>query len=109
MGRMLQSPFAYYRGSAAVMARDLSCEGRTGVDLVVCGDAHLSNFGLFASPARRVVVDLNDFDEVTFGPGEWDVKRLVATLIVAGRGGGLSPREWSTAGTIATECYRSAL
>jgi uncharacterized protein (DUF2252 family) len=109
MGRMLQSPFAYYRGSAAVMARDLSVEGRTGVDLVVCGDAHLSNFGLFASPERRVVFDLNDFDEVTFGPWEWDVKRLVASVIVAGRVGGLSREQCTTAAITATEGYRIAL
>jgi uncharacterized protein (DUF2252 family) len=85
VGRMLESPFSYYRGTAAVMANDLALEANTGVEVVVCGDAHVSNFGLFASPERRLIFDLNDFDETTFGPWEWDVKRLVASALVGAR------------------------
>jgi uncharacterized protein (DUF2252 family) len=109
IGRMLQSPFAFYRGTAAVMASDLVADTRTGVDLVVCGDAHVSNFGLFASPERRVVFDLNDFDEAAFGPWEWDVKRLVTSVVVAGRVGGLSRTECTTAAVATAARYRSAL
>jgi uncharacterized protein (DUF2252 family) len=109
IGRMLQSPFAYYRGTAAVMANDLVADARTGVDLVVCGDAHLSNFGLFASPERRVVFDLNDFDEAAFGPWEWDVKRLVTSVVVAGRVIGLSRAECTSAAAATAESYRLAL
>jgi uncharacterized protein (DUF2252 family) len=109
IGRMLQSPFAYFRGSAAVMANDLAARARTGVDLIVCGDAHLSNFGLFASPERRVVFDLNDFDEAAFGPWEWDVKRLVVSVVVAGRLVGLSRAQCTTAATATAASYRLAL
>jgi uncharacterized protein (DUF2252 family) len=109
IGRMLQSPFAYYRGSAAVMASDLIGDARTGVDLVVCGDAHLSNFGLFASPERRVVFDLNDFDEAAFGPWEWDVKRLVTSVVVVARVNGMSRTECASAALATAEGYRSAL
>jgi len=84
-GRMLASPFAFYRGAAAVMAADLVPTPRSGFETQLCGDAHLSNFGAFASPERRLVFDLNDFDETLRGPWEWDVKRLVASFSLAGR------------------------
>jgi uncharacterized protein (DUF2252 family) len=89
-GRMMASPFAYYRGSPAVMAADLSGTPSTGIQLQICGDAHLYNFGTFATPERNQVFDLNDFDETQLGPWEWDVKRLVASLVVAARTAGLS-------------------
>jgi uncharacterized protein (DUF2252 family) len=109
IGRMLQSPFAYYRGAAAVMASDLATDVRTGLTVMVCGDAHLSNFGLFASPERRVVFDLNDFDEVAFGPWEWDVKRLVTSVVVAGRVNGLSRADCTSAALATATSYRLAL
>ncbi|HEY5815057.1 MAG TPA: DUF2252 domain-containing protein [Solirubrobacterales bacterium] len=84
-GRMLASPFAFYRGAAAVMAADLAPTPRSGFEAQLCGDAHLSNFGAFASPERRLVFDLNDFDETLPGPWEWDLKRLVASFSLAGR------------------------
>ena len=84
-GRMLTSPFAFYRGAAYIMAADLSHSPRSGLRAQLCGDAHLSNFGGFASPERRLVFSLNDFDETLPGPFEWDVKRLVASFAVAGR------------------------
>jgi uncharacterized protein (DUF2252 family) len=87
-GRMLASPFAFYRGAAAVMAADLAGERRTGLDAQLCGDAHLSNFGGFAAPDRRLIFGLNDFDETLPGPFEWDVKRLAASFAVAGRARG---------------------
>src|SRR3954451_23503437 len=84
-GRMLVSPFTFYRGSAALMAADLAGGARTGLDVQLCGDAHLSNFGAFAAPDRRLVFSINDFDETLPGPFEWDVKRLAASFAVAGR------------------------
>ena len=89
-GRMMASPFAFYRGSPAVMAADLSRTPSTGIQLQICGDAHLHNFGTFATPERNQVFDLNDFDETQPGPWEWDVKRLAASLVVAARTAGLS-------------------
>jgi uncharacterized protein (DUF2252 family) len=82
---MMQSAFAFYRGSAAVMACDLASTPSSGILVQACGDAHLSNFGGFATPERRVVFDINDFDETLPGPWEWDVKRLAASIVVAGR------------------------
>ena len=87
-GRMVLSPFAFLRGSAAVMAADLAGTPATGLTVQLCGDAHLSNFGVFGSPERRLVFDINDFDETYPGPWEWDVKRLAASLAVAGRENG---------------------
>src|SRR5262249_37447560 len=84
-GRMLVSPFTYYRGAALPMAADLATTPTSGLRVQLCGDAHLSNFGAFASPSRRLVFDANDFDETLPGPFEWDVKRLAASLAVAGR------------------------
>jgi uncharacterized protein (DUF2252 family) len=87
-GRMVLSPFSFLRGSAAVMAADLAAAPSTGLTVQLCGDAHLVNFGLFGSPERRLVFDINDFDETWPGPWEWDVKRLAASLAVAGRANG---------------------
>jgi uncharacterized protein (DUF2252 family) len=84
-GRMEVSPFTFYRGAAYLMAADLERSPRTGLDVQLCGDAHLSNFGGFAAPDRRLVFDVNDFDETLPGPFEWDLKRLVASFAVAGR------------------------
>lgn len=84
-GRMLVSPFAFYRGAAAVMAADLAATPTTGITVQACGDAHLANFGGFAAPDRRLIFDINDFDETLPGPWEWDVKRLAASLEIAGR------------------------
>lgn len=88
IGRMLASPFAFLRGSAAVMAGDLASTPQTGTIVQLCGDAHLANFGVYASPERRLVFDLNDFDETYRGPWEWDVKRLAASFVVASRENG---------------------
>jgi len=92
-GRMMVSPFTYLRGSAVVMANDLSTMPHTGIEAVLCGDAHLSNFGVFASPERRTVFDLNDFDEAFPGPWEWDLKRLATSAVVAGRDNGFD-EDW---------------
>jgi uncharacterized protein (DUF2252 family) len=88
-GRMSASPFAFFRGAASVMARDLAGSPRSGARVQLCGDAHVSNFGAFASPERNLLFDLNDFDETLPGPWEWDVKRLAASIAIAARGLGL--------------------
>ena len=92
-GRMLVSPFTFYRGAAYLMAADLAGAPRTGLDVQLCGDAHLSNFGAFAAPDRRLVFSVNDFDETLPGPFEWDVKRLVASFAVAGRDRGFDAKQ----------------
>jgi len=92
-GRMLASPFAFLRGSAVVMAADLAQSPVTGLEAIICGDAHLSNFGIFATPERSLVFDINDFDEAYPGPWEWDLKRLAASAVVAGRGNGFSEKK----------------
>ena len=84
-GRMLVSPFTFFRGAALIMASDLATTPRSGLTAQVCGDAHLSNFGLFASPERTLMFDVNDFDETLPGPWEWDVKRLAASVVIAAR------------------------
>ena len=84
-GRMMTSPFAFYRGAALIMAADLAKTPNSGLTVQLCGDAHMSNFGIFATPERRLAFDLNDFDETHPGPFEWDVKRLVGSLAVAAR------------------------
>jgi uncharacterized protein (DUF2252 family) len=91
-GRMVASPFAFLRGSAAVMAADLASTPFTGLEVQLCGDAHLSNFGVFATPERKLVFDINDFDETHPGPWEWDLKRLAASAVVAGRENGFSEK-----------------
>src|SRR5262245_227408 len=90
---MLASPFTFYRGAAGIMAADLGVTPRSGLDVQLCGDAHLSNFGGFAAPDRRLIFDINDFDETFPGPFEWDVKRLAASFAVAGRDRGLKKSE----------------
>ena len=90
VGRMVASPYAYLRGSAAVMAEDFASLPRTGIESVICGDAHLGNFGFYASPERDLVFDLNDFDEAHPGPWEWDLWRLATSVWVAGRQNGLA-------------------
>jgi uncharacterized protein (DUF2252 family) len=92
-GRMLASPFTFYRGAALIMAADLAGTPRSGFDVQCCGDAHLSNFGLFASPERRLLFDINDFDETLPGPWEWDVKRLATSMLIAARNSGFAVRD----------------
>jgi uncharacterized protein (DUF2252 family) len=92
-GRMLVSPFTFYRGAALIMAADLAATPVTGVTVQLCGDAHLSNFGLFGSPERRMLFDINDFDETLPGPWEWDVKRLAASVEIMGRDRGFAPAD----------------
>jgi uncharacterized protein (DUF2252 family) len=109
-GRMLVSPFTFYRGAALVMASDLAgATPRTGIEAQCCGDAHLSNFGVFASAERRLVFDINDFDETLPGPWEWDVKRLAASMIIAAqdRGDTVAQQERVVLETVAE--YRSAM
>ncbi len=97
-GRMLASSFAFYRGSAVLMAADLAGSPRTGLKVQLCGDAHLSNFGGFAAPDRRLIFSVDDFDETLPGPFEWDVKRLLASCAIAGERAGSAPENgsWST-------------
>jgi len=97
MGRMAASPFAFLRGSACIMAADLASTPLSGLSMVIDGDAHLSNFGMYGTPQREVVFDLNDFDEALVGPWEWDLKRLTASINVAGRSNGLNARERAAA------------
>ena len=92
-GRMLVSPFTFYRGAALIMATDLAATARSGLHTQACGDAHLSNFGVFASPERQLMFDINDFDETAPGPWEWDVKRLAASFEIAGRDRGFAPAD----------------
>jgi uncharacterized protein (DUF2252 family) len=107
MGRMAASPFTFLRGSACVMAADLSMSPISGIPVIIDGDAHLSNFGLYGTPQREVVFDLNDFDEVTIGPWEWDLKRLAASVNVAGRENGLSRSERAAAVMRCVAGYRA--
>jgi len=108
-GRMIASPFAFLRGSAVVMASDLACTPVTGLDVAVCGDAHLSNFGIFATPERNLVFDLNDFDEVFIGPWEWDLKRLAASAVVAGRQNGFKENDNRKLAQLVARAYREAM
>jgi uncharacterized protein (DUF2252 family) len=108
-GRMLVSPFAYYRGAALPMASDLARTPVTGLRVQACGDAHLSNFGIFGSPERRLVFDINDFDETLPAPWEWDVKRLAASLEVAARESGFTPRQRRAIVLTAVRSYREAM
>ena len=108
-GRMLVSPFAFYRGAALVMASDLSATPTTGLRVQLCGDAHLSNFGVFGTPERRMAFDLNDFDETLPGPFEWDVKRLAASLEVAGRDRGFTKAEREAVLRACARSYRTAM
>jgi uncharacterized protein (DUF2252 family) len=108
-GRMIATPFTYFRGAALPMASDLSYTPVTGLPVQACGDAHLSNFGIFGSPERRLVFDVNDFDETLPGPWEWDVKRLAASLEVAARGNNYSGKQRRAIITATVRQYRQAL
>jgi uncharacterized protein (DUF2252 family) len=106
---MLVSPFTFYRGAALIMAADLAAAPRTGITAQLCGDAHLSNFGVFGSPERRLVFDINDFDETLPGPWEWDVKRLAVSLEVAGRDNGFAEADRREAVRRSVASYREAM
>jgi uncharacterized protein (DUF2252 family) len=108
-GRMLVSPFTFYRGAALIMASDLSTTPRSGITVQACGDAHLSNFGVFASAERNLVFDLNDFDETLPGPWEWDLKRLAASLVIAGRDRGFTDKERADVVLEAAGAYRTEM
>ena len=106
---MLVSPFTFYRGAALIMAADLATTPVSGLRAQLCGDAHLSNFGVFATPERRMIFDVNDFDETLPGPWEWDVKRLVASLAVAGRDKGYTRKERRRVCMAGASTYRNAM
>ncbi|MGA5194538.1 DUF2252 domain-containing protein [Streptomyces exfoliatus] len=106
-GRMAASPFAFFRGAAAVMAADLAAQHHTGLTVQLCGDAHLLNFGVYASPERTLLFDVNDFDETLPGPFEWDVKRLAASVAVAALQNGSAKPRAHRAALVATESYRT--
>ncbi|MFE7543765.1 DUF2252 domain-containing protein [Streptomyces platensis] len=108
-GRMLESPFRFYRGAAAIMAADLATTPSTGLRTQLCGDAHLLNFRLLASPERHLMFDINDFDETLPGPWEWDVKRLAASFAIAGRGNGFSEKVRADIVRAACASYRDRM
>ena len=108
-GRMMVSPFTFYRGAAKIMAADLAGTPVAGLEAQLCGDAHLSNFGAFASPERRLLFDLNDFDETLPGPFEYDVKRMAASFTIAGRNNGFSKADTRAATLAAVRAYREAM
>src|SRR5271166_4023487 len=108
-GRMLASPFAFFRGAALVMASDLASTPRSGLMAQVCGDAHLSNFGLFASPERTLMFDVNDFDETLPGPWEWDLKRLATSTVIAARDREFTEKEARTAALEVGASYRGEM
>jgi len=108
-GRMLESPFRFYRGAAAIMAADLAPLPSSGLQVQLCGDAHPLNFRLLASPERRLVFDINDFDETLPGPFEWDVKRLAAGFVIAARANGFSPKEQNHTVRACARAYRERM
>lgn len=108
-GRMLVSPFTFFRGAALIMASDLALTPRAGITVQLCGDAHLSNFGVFASPERKLMFDINDFDETLPGPWEWDVKRLAASFEICGRDLGFDPADRRDIVIAAVGTYRKAM
>ncbi|MGZ6693559.1 MAG: DUF2252 domain-containing protein, partial [Solirubrobacteraceae bacterium] len=108
-GRMLVSPFTFYRGAALIMAQDLAGTPRSGLTVQCCGDAHLSNFGVFASPERKLVFDVNDFDETLPGPWEWDVKRLAVSMLIAARSNGFKDKEQDQIVLDTVSRYRTAM
>src|SRR5690348_4059557 len=108
-GRMAVSPFTFYRGAAKIMAVDLKDTPVAGLRVQLCGDAHLSNFGMFASPERRLMFDLNDFDETLPGPFEYDVKRMAASFLVAGRNNGFTKADARAAAMASVAAYREAM
>ena len=108
-GRMLVSPFTFYRGAALIMASDLAATPRSGLTVQCCGDAHLSNFGAFASPERRLMFDINDFDETLPGPWEWDVKRLAVSMMIAAQDNGFAVKDQERVVLDTVEAYRTAM
>jgi uncharacterized protein (DUF2252 family) len=108
-GRMLVSPFTFYRGAAAIMAGDLASTPQSGLQVQCCGDAHLSNFGVFGSPGRRLVFDINDFDETHPGPWEWDVKRLSASMLIASQSNSFSKKDQRRVVIEAVGSYRASM
>src|SRR5215211_4869892 len=107
--RMMASPFAFMRGSAMVMANDLASTPKSGIQAQLCGDAHLLNFGMYASPERALLFDLNDFDETLPGPWEWDIKRLAASFVVAARDNGFDAAECRKAAQASVASYRQRM
>src|SRR5213076_36140 len=105
-GRMMQSPFAFYRGAAAIMAADLAITPTSGIRVQACGDCHLMNFGGFGTPERRIIFDINNFDETLPAPWEWDLKRLAASFVVAGRNNRLPDGESRAAAREMVRTYR---
>ncbi|MGB7804812.1 MAG: DUF2252 family protein, partial [Actinomycetota bacterium] len=108
-GRMMVSPFTFYRGGARIMAWDLASVATSGLKVQLCGDAHLSNFGVFASPERQLLFDINDFDETLPGPFEWDVARLAASFVIASRNNGFTEEEARVSAVAAATAYREAM
>ncbi|SDM69145.1 Uncharacterized conserved protein, DUF2252 family [Lentzea albidocapillata subsp. violacea] len=109
VGRMLENPFAFFRGAAGLQAGDLAAGCSTGLHAQLCGDAHAANFGLYGTPEGQIVMDINDFDETLPGPWEWDLKRLVASLVLAGRVGGVSDKGCRDAAEDAVSAYRGTI
>ncbi|MGG7510168.1 DUF2252 domain-containing protein [Plantibacter sp. YIM 135249] len=109
MGRMLANPFTFYRGTAAIMAADLARNASTDIPVVACGDAHISNFGFFASPQRSLVFDLNDFDEAAPAPWEWDLKRLLTSVVVSGQHSRFAEADIRSAALGAARVYRESI
>src|SRR3982751_1025816 len=108
-GRMLVSPFTFYRGAALIMAHDLAATPRSGLTVQCCGDAHLSNFGVFASPERRLMFDANDFDETITGPWEWDIKRLAESMVIGANDNGFSAKHRDRIALETAGAYRTAM
>ena len=108
-GRMMVSPFTFYRGAAKIMAADLAATPTAGLNVQLCGDAHLSNFGVFASPERALLFDLNDFDETLPGPFEYDVKRMAASFTIAARNNGFARADGDAATRASVTAYREAM
>ncbi len=108
-GRMLASAFTFYRGAAAIMAADLAAAPNSGLRVQLCGDAHLSNFGVFQAPDRQLVFDINDFDETLPGPFEWDVKRLAASVAIGARDRGFKAAQSEAATLASVNAYRTAM
>ena len=108
-GRMMQSPFAFYRGAAAVMAEDLAHTPSTGIRVQACGDCHLVNFGGFATPERRIIFDINDFDETLPAPWEWDIKRLAASFVIASANNGFAQKDARRAALACVQSYRERM
>lgn len=108
-GRMSKTAFSFYRGSAALMARDLASTPVSGIEAQICGDCHLMNFGAYATPERNLIVDINDFDETTHGPWEWDLKRLASSFVLACRENSFSADSCREAAEAAAHSYRTAM